>query len=138
MKSSIWVRKVSKNINPPAKKVQPQPRFNDVQFVNWALSAEDKTACKEWELSVDDYSDAIGSLIEGGYKVTVSYDDFRSCFTASIVPTKDAKSNQGYILTGKGSNPLKAIRQVLFIHYRIMGEEWAAYSTAKAIEELDD
>lgn len=129
---------MAKNVNPPAKKAPTQPRFNDVQFVNWSLSAEEKAACKAWELSVDDYSDAIGSLIEGGYKVTVSYDNFRSCFTASIVPTKDAKSNQGYILTGKGSNPLKAIKQALYIHFHIMGEEWAAYSTAKAVEELDD
>lgn len=115
-----------------------QPRFNDVQFVNWSLNPEEKSACKAWDLSREDYANAIGGLIEGGYKVTVSYDSFRSCFTASIVPTKDAKSNQGYILTGKGSDPLKAIKQVLYIHYHIMGEEWSSYSTAKAVEELDD
>lgn len=115
-----------------------QPRFNDVQFVNWALSTEDKTACKDWELSLSDFDDAYGSLIESGYKITASYDGFRACYTASIVPTKDAKENQGYILTGKGSTPLKAVKQALYIHYRIMGESWASYSTASRMEELDD
>jgi len=129
---------MGKNVNPPAKSKPTQPRFNDVQFVNWSLSADEKIACKNWSLTQEDYDNAIGQLIEGGYKVTVSYDNFRSCFTASIVPTKDAKSNQGYILTGKGSTPLKAAKQALYIHFHIMGEEWAAYSTSKSVEELDD
>jgi len=115
-----------------------QPRFNDVQFVNWALSAEEKVACKAWSLNLEDYDSAYGKLIEDGYKVTVSYDGFRSCFTASVVPAKDAKSNQGYILTGKGSTPLKAVKQAFYIHWHIMAEEWSSYSTAKAQEELDD
>lgn len=115
-----------------------QPRFNDVQFVNWSLSAEEKAACKAWKMTTEDYDNFIGGVVEAGYKITVSYDNFRLCFTASIVPTKDAKSNEGYILTGKGSTPLKATKQVLYIHHYIMSGEWAAYSTAKSVEELDD
>jgi len=122
-----------------SKKSAPtQQRFNDVQFVNWSLSADEKSACKAWNLVLSEFDDALANLIESGYKTTLSYDNFRSCYTASIVPTKDAKSNQGYILTGKGSTAFKALKQALYIHYHIMGEEWAAYSTAKAVEELDD
>lgn len=115
-----------------------QPRFNDVQFVNWSLSPEEKVLCKAWLLSLEDYENALLATIEAGYKITISFDSFRSCFTASIVPTKEAKSNQGYILTGKGSTPLKAGKQVMFIHYQIMAEEWASYSTMGKSEELDD
>jgi hypothetical protein len=125
----------------PKDKQKAEPkveRFNDVKFVNWSLSPDEKAACKAWELSLEDYDEALLTLVEAGYKSTVSYDDFRSCFTASIVPTKTAKSNQGYILTGKGSTPLKSVKQVLYIHYHIMAEEWAEYSTGKSIEELDD
>lgn len=122
-----------------SKKSAPtQPRFNDVQFVNWSLSVDEKAACKAWNLVLSEFDDALANLIESGYKTTLSYDNFRACYTASIVPTKDAKSNQGYILTGKGSTAFKALKQALYIHYHIMGEEWAAYSTAKAVEELDD
>lgn len=123
--------------NKPAPR-KSEPRFNDVTFVNWSLDADQKAVCKAWMLSMEEYDDAVSSLIESGYKSTISYDNFRSCYTASIVPTKDAKSNQGYILTGKGSTPLKALKQALFIHFHVMTEEWAAYSTAKAVEELDD
>jgi hypothetical protein len=115
-----------------------KPRFNDVQFVNWSLSFEQKQDCKNFLVTEGDHDEALLTIIQAGYKVTVSYDNYRDCFTASIVPTQDAKSNQGFILTGKGSTPLKAARQVLYIHYRIMDEDWSAYSTAKSVEELDD
>lgn len=125
----------------PKARPTPKPtqqRFNDVQFVNWSLSAEEKTACKGWLSNVEEYDNALLATIEAGYKITISYDTFRTCFTSSIVPTKDAKSNQGYILTGKGSTPLKASKQAMFIHYQIMGEEWASYSVVSKSEELDD
>jgi len=125
----------------PVDKPKPkptQPRFNDVQFVNWSLTVEEKAAVKAWALTLEEYDNFVGGLVEAGYKITVSYDNFRSCFTASIVPTKDAKSNQGYILTGKGSTPLKAVRQAMYIHFYVMDGEWSSYSTAKAVEELDD
>jgi hypothetical protein len=128
-----------------ARDPKPQPktapkaaRFNDVKFVNWSLSAEEKAACKAWLVTTEDYDNAISSVIEAAYKVTVSWDGYRSCYTASIVPTSDARGNQGYILTGKGSTSLKAVKQALYIHYHIMGEDWAAYSTATNAEELDD
>jgi hypothetical protein len=128
---------------PNKKKTTPsigpvQSRFNDVIFVNWSLSSDEKAACKAWQLSMEDFDNALATIIEGGYKTTLSYDSFRSCYTASIVPSKDAKSNQGYILTGKGSTATKALKQALYIHFHVMGEEWAAYSTAKAVEDLDD
>ncbi len=115
-----------------------QPRFNDVNFINWSLSAEEKAACKQWALDVASYDSDLGRLIQSDYKLTLSWDGFRSCYTASIVPTKDNKINAGYILTGKGSTPLKAAKQALYIHFYVMAEEWAAYSTAGAAEELDD
>lgn len=114
------------------------PRFNNAQFVNWALSDEEKAACKAWDLSTSDFDDALAKLIEGGYKITISYDAFRSCYTTSIVPSPTAKNNQGYILPGKGSTALKSLKQVLYIHFHIMGEDWAAYSTAGAVELMDD
>jgi len=123
----------------PTKAQAPtQQRFNDVQFINWSLSAEEKQSCKIWVLTLEDFDNALATLIEGGYKTTLSYDSFRSCYTCSIVPTKDAKSNQGFILTGKGSTATKALKQALYIHFHIMSEDWASYSTAQAIEELDD
>lgn len=129
---------MARDPKPTKPKAPTQRRFNDVTFVNWSLSPEEKAACKAWVLSLEDYDDALATLIEGGYKTTLSYDNFRSCYTCSVVPQKDAKSNQGFILTGKGSTATKALKQALYIHFHVMSEEWASYSTAKSVEELDD
>jgi hypothetical protein len=129
---------MARDPKPTKPKAPVQKRFNDVTFVNWSLSPEEKSDCKAWILSLEDYDAALGRLIEAGYKTTLSYDNFRHCYTASIVPTKDAKDNQGYILTGKGSTATKALKQALYIHFYVMGESWASYSTAQSVEELDD
>lgn len=129
---------MAKNINPPKAAKPTTPRFNDVKFVNWSLDAEQKQQCKAWLLSEGDIANAMDNTIQAGYKITTSWDGFRSCYTCSLVPTESAKSNHGYILTGKGSTSLKAVKQALFIHYLVMDEDWAAYSTAGNAEELDD
>jgi hypothetical protein len=129
---------MSRNPKDVKRTVPTKARFNDMKFINWSLSDDERAACKAWALSLEDYDNALISLVEAGYKITISYDNYRSCFTCSVVATPDAKSNQGYILAGKGSTPLKAAKQALYIHFHIMGEDWAAYSTATAAEELDD
>ena len=120
------------------KALPSKARFNNVVFVNWSLSVEEKAACKAWINTWEDLDDGLSLLIQEGYKATFSWDAYRSCFTASLIPTSDAKSNAGYILSGKGSTPLKAVKQALFVHYKIMDGEWASYSTATNAEELDD
>jgi len=127
-----------KQENATPKPKSNTPRFNDVTFVNWALSDQEKVDVKAWNFTHDDLNEALIALVEGGYKVTFSYDTFNTCYSCAFVPTKDAKSNQGYILSGKGSTPLKAFKQCAYIHYHIMGEEWAAYSTARRGEVIDD
>lgn len=113
-------------------------RFNDVKFVNWSLDADQKAACKAWELERDDIDNLLVKTIEGGYKVTLSYDGFRSAYTASLIAQQEAKTNYGFILAGKGSTPLKALKQALYIHYYIMAEDWSAYSVQGSAEEFDD
>lgn len=124
-----------KNNKAPAPKTE---RFNDVKFVNWSLSLTEKEACKQWLVVDGDVDNALLTFIEEGNKVTCSYDSYRSCFTVSLIPQSDKSPNKGFILSGKGSTPLKAIKQALFINYRIMDGEWATYSTMGASEELDD
>jgi hypothetical protein len=132
----LWV--MSREPKSGKTAVPKQQRFNDVKFVNWSLTAEQKAACKAWLGEENDVGNVISMLIEAGYKLTISWDKYRFCYTASIVPTPDVKENQGYILTGKGSTALKAAKQAMFIHYQIMDMDWAAYSTATSMEELDD
>lgn len=125
----------------PSNKPKTAPRkkrFNDVKFINWSLSPEEKAACKAWTMDIGDFDNALLKLVEDGYKVTTSWDGYREAFTASIVPTEDVPQNQGYILTGKGSTPLKAVKQALYIHYYVFDTDWSAYQKDGGKEEMDD
>jgi len=117
---------------------KPSKRFNSAQFINWSLSAEEKTTCKAWVITCEEVDDLTLKANEEGYKITYSYDSYGSCYSVAIVPTDSAKQNQGYILTGKGSTPIKAFKQAMFIHHSIMGGDWAAYSQKTENEEFDD
>lgn len=120
-------------------KQQPKkPRFNDSIFVNWSLSPDEKASCKAWCVTLEDMDAAETSLIQSSYKITVSWDNFRECYTASLLPQGDQHINAGYILTGKGSTPSKARKQALFVHFHVMDGEWSSYSTGGGAEEMDD
>jgi hypothetical protein len=125
----------------PRNRAPSQPRtrrFNDSVFVNWSLTDEQKASCKAWCTTLEDMDAAEISLLQSNYKITVSWDDFRQCYTASLLPQGDDHENKGYILTGKGSTPSKARKQALFVHFHVMDGEWSTYSTGGSAEELDD
>ena len=121
-----------------SKQAPKRPRFNDAVFINWSLTDEQKASCKAWCNSLEDMDALETQLIQSNYKITVSWDDFRSCYTASLLPQGDAHENAGYILTGKGSTPSKARKQALFVHFHVMDGQWASYSKGTGQEELDD
>ena len=117
---------------------QKTPRFNDAFFLNYTLSSEEKAACKAWLPELVGLDDQVLKLCEAGYKVTLTYDAYGAAFAAFVMPKPETKDNQGIILAGRGSTPLKALKQALFIHYQIMDGQWAAYSRGNGKEEFDD
>lgn len=110
----------------------------NVMWINWSLTDKEKKALKATNLSLDDYEDFMVKLTESGHKVTVSHDAFNDCYSAAIVPTQENTLNKGFILTGKGSTPLKAIKQACYIHFSIFNGDWSTYSTRTGREEIDD
>jgi len=128
------------SLNPKNKKapIPPKPRFNDVTFINWSLTDEQKAYVKSWKPTLEEFDDYVLGVLQSDHKVTVSYDEKRDNYTASIVPTSSNKTNQGFILTGKGSTPHKAIKQALYIHVEIFSGDWSSYSKVRTDEILDD
>lgn len=129
---------MSRNPTNGGKQRKTAARFNDVKWINWSLSVEEKAIVKAWQPTIEEFDDLELKTIQAGHKITTSYDNYGDCYTASIVPTADNTTNQGYILTGKGSTPFKARKQALYIHHQIFQGDWSAYSTGGGKEELDD
>jgi len=119
----------------------PKPkkeRFNDAQFVNYELDKTAQAACKAWDLSESAALQCVMDLVDRGYSVTLKYDDYSDAYTAFLRPGIGAKENVGLILTGRGSSPYKALKQVLFKHYEVMAETWEFFVGAGRDLEIDD
>lgn len=124
--------------NAPKKRQSTKGRFNDATFINWALSAEQKSAVKAWTPSIGELDDMLSEVIQESCKVTFGYDDFGQSFTCSFVPQAAHKTNYGFILVGRGSTSVKAFKQAVYIHREVFGGDWSSYSKGSRAEELDD
>jgi hypothetical protein len=115
----------------------PAARFNAVQFVTYALRQDEKDTLKERGVhgpSLDD--DLIGSLA-GGYKLTVKWDAFTEAYAAWLVAPEGHETNAGMILSGRGSSPMKALRQVLYIHVEVCRGDWRPLRGAVKVQDDD-
>jgi len=130
--------KTDSNGNSSGKARKPTQRFNDAKFINWSLSVEQKQQVKAWLPDLEEVDDLETEIIQEHAKITRSYDEFAECYSCSIVPTAKHKTNYGYILVGKGSTPLKAFKQAVYIHKQVFSGDWSTYSTGGRAEEMDD
>lgn len=114
-----------------------KPSFSQSEFINFPLSVEQKKEIKAWLLSFDDLDDLVLKLCEENYRVTLRWDDRSEAFAAWINPIGDDHKNNGLTLSGRGSTPLKALRQALYIHHLFEGD-WAGNYKAFKEDDLDD
>lgn len=119
-------------------KNKAKERFNDVKFVTYSLSREQAKDLKARDLSLEQLDDTALKLSEAGYKITFRFDDYNQCHACWLIPSMDKVPNFGFILTGRGSTPLKAFKQVCYIHFELFEGDWAEHYIDRNREELDD
>lgn len=118
-----------------AKKKAAQ-QFETV-FVNYSLSAQEKDQCKLWCPTLDELDTELYAVCRDLFKVTVKYDAYSDGYAAWLVPHNTNTELAGMILSGRGSTPIKAVRQVLFLH-NMMGGDWGSYAVTKKEFSFDD
>jgi hypothetical protein len=120
------------------KSTKSAPRFNDTKFIQYELSKEEKATCKSWVTTLEELDTLYLRFCESGYSMSAKWDDYSASF-AAFGQTRDQKhANYGYMLTGRGSTPLKAMKQMLFKHYMIFDEMWAEFAESRSAYESDD
>lgn len=123
---------------PNGNKKKSSNKTYDVSFVNYTMTKEDKARCKVWLLTLDDMDSAAIKLAEEGYKFSLKWDAYSEAFAAFLSTTEEKTGNVGYLLAGRGSTPLKALKQAMFIHWVVFEGNWAAHYTRRESDELDD
>ena len=96
------------------------PRFNETVFISFPLSEEQKQEIKRVTFNLDDVDSAIIRLCEENYKVSFSFDEYSSAYAVFITPKGDKHRNAGFILTGRGSSPHKALKQAFLFDWGVL------------------
>ena len=113
-------------------------RYNDVVFISFPLSDEQKSTIKHTEFLQEDFDNALIHLCEENYKITFSYDDYSSAYAVFITPKGDKHKNAGFILTGRGSSPTKALKQAYYVHTVLFDGDWSGWKDERRNADLDD
>lgn len=117
---------------------QKAPRFNDMLFVQYELDKTQQEACKNHEVTSDQLFDELLAFISDGYKVTFRYDSYNECYSTFMQSGGEGGPNAGYILTGRGSTPLKAFKQLVYKHRVCLDGEWGQYVERRGGFDIDD
>ena len=112
--------------------------YESSSFVKRELSADEKNACKLWAVDGNELWDLLDKAQESGYKFTFKFDSFSNSPACWMHPTSGDNPNEGWILTGRGSTPAKALKQALYKHYTMADENWATIHMGQDKWELDD
>lgn len=115
---------------------QTTPGFKPAQFVNVNLTRDQLETLKATDWTIDKCDSLIHALLFDGFKLTLRYDQRNSCFAAWLVPP-DGHKWAGSILSGRGSTPNKAIKQLMYIHHVVLESRWDTIQDQSALE-LDD
>jgi len=112
-------------------------RFDGARFVQYELSEVESIQCKAWTLDGESAWQALLPLLDEGYGFTVKYDGYSQSYACFVqIRGDESHPNSGLILTGRGSTPLKAVKQALFKHQAI-DASWVQYGERR-FSELDD
>mgnify|MGYP005858164155 FL=1 len=96
-----------------------------IGFLDPYLSPAELEKQKEMQLSAEEGFDSLLKFIEEGFSLKFSYDDNNCCHQVTATPKKHSHPYAGMYLVGRGSEPLKALKQLLFKHYHILDGIWS-------------
>jgi hypothetical protein len=106
-------------------------------FVACDLSEQQKTELKASLVTPEDLFEALLKDVEAGYRLTFSFDDYNQCHQVVGTPKAEDHDDYGWLLVGRGSSPLKALKQWFFKHHLVLRGDW---TPGKGISraEIDD
>lgn len=124
-----------------ATKKRPERAPNSRQsfaFVRWDFTPSEQAECKAWEVSHDELFDMVQRLNEQSYSISLKFDVYHKCFGCFMTQPDDKHPNYNLCLTGRGSAPAKALKQVLYKHKMCDGI-WPFFDYQQvAGESIDD
>lgn len=128
----------SKRSKPASRRsTSANPSFRG--FLNMNLTDEDKAIIKSVAYDMAAWSDDIEKWIDSGFKFTFSEDTYNHCHQVIGQRVDKDHVDYGIMLTGRGSTPVKAFKQWVYIQSRLVGDaDWTSLLDDSPRFEIDD
>jgi len=105
---------------------EQKPAYEQIRWVNRNLSDEDKFAHDQAKIKPEQLLKELSGLVLTGYNFALKYDAYSSCYQATLIPYNPAHPNTGYGLSARSGEPLRAVSLLLWKHFQVLREDWAA------------
>jgi hypothetical protein len=123
---------------PTRKKNEPAPALERDWWVNYDLDEAMTLECKQWIPTFEELDDLLSRFIEEGYKLQIMWDARNHCHACYCYVIGENTPNKGLILTGRGSAPMRAVRNLLFKHYKALKGVWPRPERQRRTTVIDD
>ncbi|HET8671482.1 MAG TPA: hypothetical protein VFM05_12890, partial [Candidatus Saccharimonadales bacterium] len=118
-------RSVPNHVGVPTMAAKTKKQTNSIVWVDISLSAAEGKAMREMYATGEKLEGDLMRILDSGYKVTLSHDDYNNADACFLIPKGDDNPNTGMILTARGSDFWKALRGALFRHFVLFeGGKW--------------
>jgi len=117
------------------KPSQKQQSFPFKGFLDVALTKEQLAGQKSWNPSLEELMQGLQRLTEDDLGVKFRWDTHNRCHMATASPISPDHECAGWYLSGRGSTPEKALKQLLYIHFVMWNGAWPIHNLEKARRE---
>jgi len=107
------------------KAVQGKGSFQG--YINHNLTAEEKAKYDLWTPDAEELFDAIERLVDSGYKLSTSHDDYNDTRQASLTCNNKQSEDYGWVLVARAPDSYNAIALVVFKHVYLLEGDWTAF-----------
>lgn len=123
---------------PQKTKSTPAKTWDNMLFVNCELDAEQMAQCKAVSNDFNTLTNALEDFLRDGHKISLSYDQRNEVFGAYAMAKELGHRHWQLMLVGRGSSPLKALKQLMFKHFQVLDGHWPRPKAAPKQQVPDD
>lgn len=118
------------------KEYAPLPFYG---FIQYNLTDGEKQFLKEQGVDHDRIWDSAEGAIDEGWTFKFSWDGYNQCYQVVVGQKHPDSPQAGYLLSGRGSSPIKALRQALYIGEQIGWDLATQFKNQqRPVDEIDD
>lgn len=93
-------------------------------YVPVYLDDKAKKAIKANLGTMEQVFDKFTKYVEDGYRLTIGWDDYNECMSASLFDLNHKRPTAGYILAAKHQDLLTAVNTLIYLHEKVYPDGW--------------